>query len=108
MVDVLLRKLIDRSAYRTARIIEENVQAAKLVGRDLYAGSNVFFLSDVSLHVNGVVTQLLRQRLALVYGTAGDDDPSAFVNEQLCGRSSNAAGAARDERYFSMQTTLLC
>ena len=88
---------------RAAGIVEQAIDAAEFLDRQLDQRADLLVDHDVGLAKDAVGAELFRQRLALRHAAPGDDDFGAFGDENLGGAQSDAACRPGDHRDLAIQ-----
>ena len=88
---------------RAAGIVEQAIDAAEFLDRQLDQRAHLLFDRDIGLAEDAVGAEFFGQRLALRHAAPGDDDLRAFGDEDLRGAQSDAACCPCDHRNLAVQ-----
>ena len=86
-----------------ACIVEQAVEPAEPRRSAFDQRLQLGFVSNVGLHETGRLAKPLRECLASIATTTGDDDGCALLDEQLSRSSTDTTGATGDDRDFPVK-----
>jgi hypothetical protein len=95
--------LADRSQFSNTRIDEENIQLSEPLSAFLGNGPLIRRISRVGLDDNHI-GQLFASRIDASRAETSDRDSRAFFYESAGRFESDAAGSARDQSTFSLES----
>jgi hypothetical protein len=88
-----------------AGVVEQDVQAAEGVLRQVHGGGDLAFVGDVTGGEADLVGETLFQHLALLGLQVGGDDPRPLGHEQFHRSQPDARASPGDHRDLAVQTS---
>ncbi len=86
------------------RVVDEDIDVPEGIDRELERVPPRVLVAHVEMHETCVVTELLRERLALIVEDVGDHNLRAFAHEQPCLRLALSARRAGDDGDLAFES----
>ena len=104
LVEMLLGDRLERQERATARVGEQDVDAAGLLADLLEKAIEIIDLRDVALNTGRVAADFADGGVKLGLAAAGDEEARALRGETLCGREADAAVRAGDDDNLAFKS----